>query len=37
MAHAVNIAAKSGWEFVNANFVNLEEINRHYYYMKRKK
>ena len=37
MAHAVNTAAKSGWEFVNANFVNLEEVNRHYYYMTRKK
>ena len=35
MAHAVNTAAKSGWEFINANLVNLEGINRHYYYMRR--
>lgn len=37
MAHAVNVAAKYGWEFINATIVNAGEMKMHYYYMKRKK
>ena len=37
MAHAVNEVGKTGWRFVNANVVNVEELKVHYYYMKREK
>ena len=35
MASAVNALANEGWEFVNANVVNLGTTKAHYYYMKR--
>jgi len=37
MASAVNALANEGWEFVNANVVNLGTTKAHYYYMKRSK
>jgi hypothetical protein len=37
MASAVNALANNGWEFVNANVVNLGTTKAHYYYMKRSK
>lgn len=37
MAAAVNALANNGWEFVNANVVNLGTTKAHYYYMKRSK
>ena len=37
MASAVNALANYGWEFVNANVVNLGTTKAHYYYMKRSK
>ena len=37
MASAVNALANNGWEFVNANVVNLGTTKAHYYYMKRDK
>ena len=37
MAHAVNIAARDGWEFVSANIVKSGPMILHHYYMKRKK
>ena len=37
MASAVNALANEGWEFVNANVVNLGTTKAHYYYMKRNK
>jgi hypothetical protein len=37
MAAAVNALANKGWEFVNANVVNLGKTKTHYYYMKRSK
>ena len=37
MAAAVNGAANYGWEFVNANIVNLGSSKVHYYYMRRSK
>ena len=37
MASAVNALANKGWEFVNANVVNLGTTKAHYYYMKRSK
>lgn len=37
MAHAVNTAAKSGWEFVNANIQTRGSITIHHYYMRRNK
>ena len=37
MASAVNALANHGWEFVNANVVNLGTTKAHYYYMKRSK
>ena len=37
MASAVNALANEGWEFVNANVVNLGITKAHYYYMKRSK
>lgn len=37
MASAVNALANYGWEFVNANVVNLGSTKAHYYYMKRSK
>ena len=37
MASAVTALANNGWEFVNANVVNLGTTKAHYYYMKRSK
>ena len=37
MAHAVQAAAKRGWEFHSANVVVLGSARVHYYYMRRKK
>ena len=37
MASAVNALANNGWEFINANVVNLGTTKAHYYYMKRSK
>ena len=37
MAHAVNIAAGEGWEFINANVVNSGPLTVHHYYMRRNK
>ena len=37
MAHAVNIAAKLGWEFVSANVLDKQASTLHFYYMKRKR
>ena len=37
MASAVNALANYGWEFINANVVNLGTSKVHYYYMKRSK
>ena len=37
MASAVNALANEGWEFVDANVVNLGRTKAHYYYMKRSK
>ena len=37
MASAVNALANEGWEFVNANVVNVGISKAHYYYMKRSK
>ena len=37
MASAVTALANNGWEFVNANVVNLGTTKTHYYYMKRSK
>ena len=37
MASAVNALANEGWDFVNANVVNLGTAKVHYYYMKRSK
>ena len=37
IAHAINSAVKEGWEFMDANVVNLSTSRLHYFYMKRKK
>ncbi|MBU45990.1 MAG: hypothetical protein CMD28_01025 [Flavobacteriales bacterium] len=37
MAHAVNQSARFGWEFTDANVVDMDEVRVHYYYMRRKK
>ena len=36
LAHAVNSAAKEGWEFINSDVVLLNEKLYHFYYMKKK-
>ena len=36
MAHAVNVAAKYGWEFIQAYVLPEGNAKIHYYYMKRK-
>ena len=37
MAHAVNTAARAGWEFVNANVERNQGATIHYYYMRKQK
>ena len=37
MAHAVNVAAGEGWEFINANVLNSGSLKVHHYYMRRNK
>jgi len=37
MADAVNLLYVNGWEFINSDIVNSNNILYHYYYMKRRK